>query len=158
MKIIIGSDKSGFALKEAIKADLAAKGYQVDDKGTQSIENFMPYFQVAPIIAQAIQDGEYDKGILVCGTGAGMCVVANKFKGVYAVCAEGSFTARMSGVINQANVLTLGGWVIAPEMAINMVDNWLSAKFGDGFPEDRKAFLANAYSKVQEIEEEQFNK
>lgn len=153
MKIIIGSDKSGFSLKEQIKADLISKGYEVSDKGTTDINNFMPYFTVAPIIAKAIQKGEADKGILICGTGAGMCIVANKFKGIYAVCVEGSYSARMSAVINRANVLTMGGWVVAPEMGINMVNSWLNAEFADGFPPERKVFLENAYNKVKDIEE-----
>lgn len=154
MRIVIGSDKSGFTLKEAIKADLIAKGYEVADKGTLDINNFMPYFAVAPIVARALQQGEYDKGILVCGTGAGMAIVANKFKGIYAVCSEGTYTSRMSGVINKANVLTFGAWVVAPEMAISMVSHWLKAEFADGFPPERKVFLENAFNKVQELEEE----
>lgn len=158
MKIIIGSDKSGFSLKEAIKTYLTAKGHEVADKGTQDINNFMPYFKVAPIIARALQKGEYDKGILICGTGAGMCIVANKFKGVYAVCSEGSYSAKMSGVINKANVLTFGGWIVAPEMAFNMLDNWLNAVFAEGFPPERKAFLENAYNEVIKIEEQEFEK
>ncbi len=152
MKIIIGSDKSGYNLKEVIKTDLLAKGYQVDDKGTLDIVNFMPYYEVAPIIAQAVSKGEYEKGILICGTGAGMNIVANKFKGVYSVCVESLYTAKMASVVNKANVLSLGGWVIAPEMGIAMVDAWLNTDFTNGFDEIRTKFLTNAYKEVQNID------
>ncbi|MGI6702187.1 MAG: RpiB/LacA/LacB family sugar-phosphate isomerase [Christensenellales bacterium] len=156
MKIIIGSDKSGFNLKEEIKTHLTDKGYEVADRGTLDVDNFLPYYKVAAIVAKAIQDKEFEKGILVCGTGAGMCIVANKFKGVYAVCAESGYTAKMSSVINRANVLTLGGWVVQPQLAVDMIDRWLTAEFADGFPADRKEFLENAYKSVGEIENNNF--
>lgn len=156
MKIVIGSDRSGFSLKEELKKHLLSLGHEVSDDGLLDMADFKAYFEVAPKIARKIQSGEAERGILCCGTGAGMAIVANKFKGVYAVTVEGSYTARMSRIINQANVLTMGGWVVAPQQGIDMVERWLAAGFTEGFPEDRQAFLCNAFEQVGKIEEENF--
>ena len=109
MKIAIGSDKSGFSAKEAIKAYLTEAGVAFDDLGTQDLEHVVPYYAVANKVAPLVQSGEYDKAVLICGTGAGMSVVANKFKGVYAVACEGVYSAKMARAINNANVLCMGG-------------------------------------------------
>jgi ribose 5-phosphate isomerase B len=154
-KIIVGADRSGRSLKDALLEYLQSVGYEVKDVGMVCEEEFKAYYDVAPILAKAIQEGEYEKGILCCGTGAGMNIIANKFKGVYAVVAEGSYTARMSSIINQANVLTLGGWVLAPQQAIDMVDRWLNTKFTETF-EHKADFLCNAFEQVKGIEEENF--
>jgi len=155
-KIIIGSDKSGFTLKEAVKEHLVSIGYEVVDVGMQSEDDFRAYYEVAPKVAKAIQDKEYEKGLLFCGTGMGMNIMANKFKGVYAGVVEGSYTAMMSSIINQVNVLTMGGWVVAPQQAIDMINRWLNTGFTEGF-EARAEFLCNAYEQVQKTEEENFN-
>lgn len=153
-RMIIGSDRSGFPLKEAIKTYLTDKGYQIEDVGMLDEESFQAFYQVAPKAARKIQHGEYDRAILCCGTGAGMAMVANKFKGVYAVVVESSYTAKMSKIVNNANVLAMGGWVIAPQQAFDMIDQWLDANFTQGFPEDRQRFLENAYAEVKKVEEE----
>ena len=153
-KIIIGSDKSGFALKEAIKAHLAELGYAVEDCGTLSMDAPHPYFEVAPVLARKLQAGEYEKGILICGTGAGMAVVANKFRGVYAVPCESVYAAEKCRAINDANVMTMGGWIIAPELGIAMTDKFLETNFTDNLEEWRKEFLRGACCKVRGIEEE----
>ena len=132
------------------------KGHEVQDLGLTDPDGFKPYYEVAPVIAKKIQDGEVEKAVLVCGTGAGMCIVANKFKGVYAVAVEGSYTARMSQIINQANVLTMGGWVIASQQATDMLDRWLLAGFTEGFAPERSKFLYGAYEEVKKIEEKNF--
>ena len=126
MKIAIGSDKSGFAAKEAIKAYLTEAGVEFDDLGTQDLEHVMPYYAVANKVAPLVQSGEYEKAVLICGTGAGMCVVSNKFKGVYAVACEGVYSAKMARAINNANVLCMGGWIVGPEMAVEMVKTVLA--------------------------------
>jgi ribose 5-phosphate isomerase B len=155
-KLVIGADKSGFSLKEAIKKFLEDKGYYVEDFGTKDLENWLPFYEVAPRVAKKIQSGEFDRGVLICGTGAGMSIVANKFKGIYAVAVEGSYTAKMAKVINNANVLTMGGWVLAPEQACDMIERWLTMEFTEGLEEWRKGFLNNAITKVKDIEEENF--
>jgi len=155
-KIAIGSDKSGFPLKEALKEYLASQGFEVQDLGMQNMDDFQAYYQVAPKVAQKVQSGEVERGVLCCGTGMGMAIVANKFKGVYAAVVEGSYCAKMAKVINRANVLTMGGWVVAPQQGIDLLQRWLEASPGEGFPPDRQDFLENAFGKVQEIEEQQF--
>jgi ribose 5-phosphate isomerase B len=114
------------------------------------------YFESAKMVASKVSSGEYERGILCCGTGMGMAIVANKFKGVYAAVVESSFPAKMAKVINNANILTIGGWLIAPIQAFDMVDNWLNASFTEGFPEDRQEFLKNALNEIKKIEDENF--
>ena len=94
MKLAIGSDKSGFAVKEAIKAYLKEANIACDDLGTVDLNDVHPYYRVASDVAPLVQNGTYEKAILICGTGAGMSVVANKFKGVYAVACEGVYSCR----------------------------------------------------------------
>lgn len=154
-KIIVGADRSGRPLKDEVVAYLVSEGYEVNDVGMVSEEAFKAYFDVAPNVAKAISNGDYEKGLLFCGTGAGMNIIANKYKGVYAVVSEGSYTAKMSSVINQANVLCMGGWVVAPQQAIDMVDRWLNTKFLENF-EQKSDFLCNAFEQVKVIEGENF--
>lgn len=151
-KFIIGSDKSGFALKQAIKAHLEELGYEVEDCGTQTMEEGIPYFKVAPVLAQKIQSGAYERGILICGTGAGMAVVANKYEGVYAVACESVYAAEKCRAINDANVMTMGGWIVAPELGIAMTDRFLTTGFTDNLEEWRKEFLTKARVEVKELE------
>jgi ribose 5-phosphate isomerase B len=155
-KIIIGSDKSGFTLKEAIKEHLISIGYEVSDVGTKDINEPLPYFKVAPIVAKAIQNKEVEKGILICGTGMGMSIVANKHKGVYAAVVESVYGAKKSRAINNANVLALGGWIIAPELGLDIVDSFLNTEFTEGLEEWRQEFLKGAYKEVQGIEDKNY--
>jgi ribose 5-phosphate isomerase B len=152
MKIALGSDKSGFYLKEAVKKHLIKNGYKVDDFGTQDFEKGIPYYEVAPVVAKKVQQGAYERGILICGTGMGMAVVANKFKGIYAAAVESVYGAIKCRAINNANILTMGGWIIAETMALEMVDAFLKTEFTEGLEEWRREFLKTAYTKVAEIE------
>ncbi|MGP7819709.1 RpiB/LacA/LacB family sugar-phosphate isomerase [Niallia sp. 01092] len=152
-KIIIASDKSGFALKEAIKEHLNSAGYKVSDVGTKDVNKPLPYFKAAPIVASAIQNKEFKKGILICGTGMGMAIVANKHKGVYAAVVESVYGAKKSRAINNANILALGGWIIAPELGLEVVDSFLHTEFTEGLEAWRQEFLKAAYAEVQELEQ-----
>ncbi|MBS6396726.1 MAG: RpiB/LacA/LacB family sugar-phosphate isomerase [Clostridiales bacterium] len=154
MKVVIGSDKSGFTLKEAIKAHLLEQGHEVEDCGTIDLEHVKPYFITAAAMAPKIQSGEYGKGILICGTGAGMAIVANKYKGVYAMPCTDIYDARMCRAINDANVMTMGGWKIAPEVGCEMADIFLRTGFTEGLEEWRQEFLKGAKGKVFTLEEE----
>ena len=153
MRIAIGSDKSGFNLKEAIKAHLIKLGHVVSDVGTQDMEHGMPYVDVAPKVAELIQNNEYDRGILCCGTGMGMAIVANKYKGVYAAVVESVYAARKCRILNNANILTMGGWVIAPEMGIEMIDAFLDTDFTQDVDDFRRDFLNTSFKKFGELEE-----
>ena len=126
MKIAIGSDKSGYSLKEAIKTYLAENKIAYDDLGTTDLNDVRPFFKVAEEIAPKIQNKEYELAILVCGTGAGMAIVANKFKGVYAVACESVYTAKMARAVNGAQVLCMGGWIVAPEMGLQMAKAFIT--------------------------------
>lgn len=136
MKIAIGSDHAGYLLKEKIKDFLLSKGYQVVDVGTNSTES-TDYPIFAREVALAVQRGEVQQGILICGTGIGMCITANKFKGVYAALCTNEYMARVSRQHNNANILCLGGRVLGDALAISIVEAWLSADFEGGRHERR---------------------
>lgn len=154
MKVIIGADKSGFELKEAVKTHLSEKGIIVYDCGTLDLEHVKPFYVTASLLAPRIQSGEYEKGILICGTGAGMAIVANKYQGVYAMPCMDIYDARMCRAINDANVMTMGGWKTAPEIGCEMVDIFLSTDFTQGLEEWRQKFLKGAREEVKKLEEE----
>ena len=154
--IAIASDLSGFPLKQAIVEHLAQLDtLEVVDFGIPSAEEPKPYFEQAPIVAEAIQRGAADRGILICGTGQGMAIVANKHKGIYACVVDDIFSAERAKIINNANVITLGGWITAPFLGVQIVDAWLSMQFTQKM-EFKKDFLTNAFNQVKVIEEKQF--
>ena len=153
MKLVIGSDKSGFNLKESIKAYLASENIPVDDLGTTDLDHVKPYYVVASTIAPLVQNGTYDRAILICGTGAGVSVVANKHKGVYAVACESLYAAKMARSINDANILCMGGWIVAPEMGIEMTKAFLKTDFLQDLEDWRQAFLTNAKKEVAAVED-----
>ena len=153
MKIAIGSDKSGFAVKEAVKAYLTEIGADFDDLGTTDLDHVVPYYAVAGKAAPLVQDGTYDRAILICGTGAGMSVVANKFKGVYAVACEGVYSAKMARAINNANVLCMGGWIVGPEMALEMVKTFLATEWCQDLEDWRAANMHKFAAQVSAIED-----
>jgi len=152
MKLAIASDKSGFPLKEAIRAYLDGRGITYDDLGTQDMEAPMPFFTGAPKVAPLVADKTYDRAILICGTGMGMSIVANKHKGVYAAACESVYAAKMCRAINDANILCMGGWIIGPEMGVQMVKAFLETEFLQDLEEWRQNFLTGAAQKVHEIE------
>lgn len=158
MKIALGSDKSGFSLKEAVKAHLLKLGHEVSDVGTQDLDHGIPYVEVAPKVALMVQSKEYDRGILCCGTGMGMAIVANKFMGIYAAPVESVYSAKKCRSLNNANILTMGGWVIAPEMGIDMVDAFINTGFTQDVEEWRVDFLKNSYNKFLSLEEKIYEK
>lgn len=153
MTIAIASDLSGFPLKKELAEHLKESGYTVLDFGIESENAPQPYFIQAPKVAKAIQEGKAEKGILVCGTGQGMAIVANKHKGIYACVVDDIFSAERSKIVNNANVITLGGWITAPFVGKQIVDAWLAMGFTQKM-EFKKDFLTNAFAQVQAIEEE----
>ena len=152
MKVAIGSDKSGFTLKEAVKQYLIDNNIEFDDLGTTSTDQAKGFFLVAPAVAQKIQSGEYDRGIIVCGTGAGMSIVANKYKGVYAVACESVYSAKMARAINDAQILTMGGWIVAPEMGVKMAEAFLTTDWLQDLEDWRKTWLTGAAETVSGLE------
>ena len=158
MKLAIGSDKSGFAAKEAVKAALCELGIAVDDLGTTDLEHVIPYYAVADKVAPLVADGTYDKAILICGTGAGMSVVSNKFKGVYAVACEGVYAAKMARAINNANILCMGGWIVGPEMAVEMAKTFLATEWCQDLEDWRKENMKKFAVQVRAIEDKVYGK
>ena len=158
MKIAIGSDRSGFAVKEAVKAYLLEAGVAFEDLGTTDHSAVHPYYQVASEVAPLVQNGTYDKAVLICGTGAGMSVVANKYKGVYAVACEGVYSAKMARAINNANVLCMGGWIVGPEMAVEMVKTFLSTAWCQDLEDWRKENMKKFAVQVAAIEDAVYGK
>ena len=128
---VIGSDHGGLELKEAVKAVLASRGMNVTDFGTDNCGS-VDYPDFAEKVAGAVSRGEAANGILVCGTGIGMSIVANKFPGVRAALATDEFMAQMAKEHNNANVLVLGGRVLSADLATKMVNVWLDATFEGG--------------------------
>ena len=131
MKIAIGSDHAGFHLKEKIKEFLVSKGHEVIDFGTES-HNSTHYPLPARDVALAVQRGDAERGILVCGTGIGMSITANKFRGIRAALCLNEYMARMSRLHNDANVLCLGDRVLGEELALSIVEVWLETPFEGG--------------------------
>jgi ribose 5-phosphate isomerase B len=130
-QIIIGSDHAAYQLKERIKSFLVEKGYVVEDVGAFS-EASMDYPDVGIKVASQVSDGKFNKGILLCGTGLGMSMVANKFRNVRAALCSEPFSASMSRRHNDANILVLGGRVTGEALALALVNTWLDTPFDGG--------------------------
>ena len=154
MKIAIGSDKSGFAVKEAVKAYLTEAGAAFDDLGTTDLNEVHPYYQVAGEVAPLVQAGRYDRAVLICGTGAGMSVVSNKFRGVRAVACESIYAARMARAINDAQILCLGGWIVGPELAVEMVRTFLATDWCQGLEDWRAENMHKFAARLAAMEDE----
>jgi ribose 5-phosphate isomerase B len=157
-KLFIGSDKSGFVLKEAVKAWLVENKYEVTDLGTLDEEKPYPFYVVAEKGAKAIQDGTFERGILICGTGMGMSIVANKHEGVHAAACETVYTTEKARAINDANVLCMGGWIVAPFRGVEMAKTFLETSFTENLEDWRAEKLKVAREDVRKIEKESFNK
>ncbi len=129
--IIIGSDHAAFELKEKIKAYLLQKGFQVEDAGTNSIAS-VSYVEYGKKVAKAVSKGRFSRGILLCGTGLGMSMVANRFQNVRAALCSDIFSAKMSRVHNDSNILVLGGRILGDVLAFELVQTWLETGFEGG--------------------------
>ncbi|SNY73335.1 bifunctional allose-6-phosphate isomerase/ribose-5-phosphate isomerase RpiB [Enterobacter sp. CC120223-11] len=140
-KIAFGCDHVGFQLKAEILAHLQGRGVEVIDKGTDSAER-TDYPEYASAVAQAIGRGEVDGGILICGTGVGISITANKFPGIRAVVCSEPYSAQLSRLHNNTNVLAFGSRVIGAELAKMIVDAWLDAEFEGGRHQKRVEAIA----------------
>lgn len=136
MKVAIGADHGGYRLKEDIKGLLEDLGVDYKDFGTHSIES-VDYPDVALPVAQSVADGLFDRGILICGTGIGIGIAANKVKGIRAALVHDTFSAHACREHNDANILTMGERVIGPGLARDIVTIWLATNFEGGRHERR---------------------
>ena len=144
MKIAVGSDHRGFEAKEMVKSIVTQMGYEFSDMGTTD-NRPMDYPDIAYRVAIGVSKGEVDRGILICSTGIGMCIAANKVNGVRAALCHDEFTAGVSRVHNDSNVLCFGADQSGEVMLRKMVETWLSSNFSIGRHERRVA-------KIQAIE------
>ena len=128
MKIVIGCDHAATELKETVKAHLTAKGYDVTDVGTYSSDS-CHYPVYAHSACEKILNGECELGILICGTGIGMSMAANKHKGIRAACCSDTFSARLTREHNDANILCFGARVVGQGLALDLVDAFLGAEY-----------------------------
>ncbi|MFZ7133020.1 MAG: ribose 5-phosphate isomerase B [Eubacteriales bacterium] len=144
MKIALGSDHGGFHLKEIVKEYLIKNNYEVLDKGTYSTAS-VDYPDIGEIVALSVVKGEADKGMLMCGTGLGISITANKVPGIRAALVSETFSAKMSRAHNDANILALGGRVTGSDLALEIVDVWLHTKF-EGDRHERRV------NKMKEVE------
>lgn len=155
MKITIAADPGGIALKETVKDHLESKGHIVIDKGSNA-EKKVLYPTVGDVVAKDIQSGAADFGIVFCGTGMGVSIVANKHKGVYCAVVESVYAAYNCREINNCNCLAMGGNIIGPGLGIKIVDTFFETKWKSDADEVRGARLENFLNSVRQIEDEQF--
>ena len=131
MKISIGSDHIGFFLKEEVILFLKELGYEVEDMGPfNSSKTDYPIYGKA--VAHSVVSKESDLGILICGSGVGISLAANKVKGIRAVVCSEPFTARLSREHNDTNILSLGAWIVGNQMAKEIISEWLRAEYQGG--------------------------
>ena len=131
MKIGIGSDHAGFCLKEQIRKALIKTGYDVVDFGTRNNKS-VDYSDYAVKVARAVAFREIDRGILICGTGIGMSITANKIRGIRAALCNDLFCAKLSRLHNDANILAMGGRILAGELAWEITQTFLETPFTAG--------------------------
>ena len=146
MKIAIGADHAGFEIKEKIKKQLEEMQFEVEDLGTNSLES-VDYPDFGAAVGREVASGKADEGIVVCGSGIGIGIAANKIDGVRAAQAWNAETARLARQHNDANVLSIGARVIAEEEIPKIVNAWFDAKFEGGRHAGRVA-------KITELEKE----
>jgi len=130
-KIVLGADHFGLSLKNVLREHLHEQGYAVVDMGVES-EEPVDYPDIGLKVAEAVGRGEFARGILVCGTGAGMAITANKVPGVRAVCVMDPYTAERAMASNNAQIITFGQQIVGPAVARMLTDIWLHAEFSGG--------------------------
>ena len=131
MKIAVGSDHGGLSIKATVLEALVAKGHDVIDMGTYTTDS-VDYPDIAKTVADAVSAGEVTRAVLVCGTGLGMSIAANKVAGVRAAVVTDTFSAQMASEHNNANILCLGERVVGKGLALALLDAWMDAEFGGG--------------------------
>lgn len=145
MKIALGADHGGRSHKDAIKLHLEAQGIEVIDYGTFE-DVSVDYNDYALPVAKAVVNKEVDRGILVCGTGIGMSIMANKVNGIRAALVHDLFTAKATREHNDTNVLAMGGRVISEELALQIVDVWVHTEFSNDDRHKRRIGKIDSYS------------
>lgn len=158
MTVVLSNDKGGFKLKEAVLKMLLEEGYDVIDLGTKQESETLAHTKAGALVAEKIQSKEADRGILFCGTGMGVSLAANKFKGISAAVCESVFSASHCRMINNCNVLCMGAYILGEVMAVAMAKAFMNSNFADGeFGEaKRRAFLQTQIDAIAEYESANF--
>lgn len=156
MKIAIGTDSYGLPLKDSIKEYLINNDYEIEDYGVKDTSDPTPYYETANKIAQCISNGKFERAILICGTGMGMSIIANKHSGIYAAVCESTFAAEKSRSINNSNILTLGSMITTEVVARDIVDVWLKTKFTEGWDSSMQDWLKSSMDDITSLERKQF--
>ena len=149
MKLIVGSDEAAYDFKEKIKEYLTSEGHEIIDKGTYDGRPVL-YPDIAVKVAQAVADGEADRGILMCGTGIGMSISANKVPGIRAAVCHDCYSAERARKSNNAQIMCMGARVIGLELAKQLADIWLACDFSGGRSQpkiDRISYYDSLYKK-----------
>lgn len=149
MKIVIGSDQAGFEYKEKLYQDLQKNELveEVLDIGVSSNTDSTPYPNIGTKVGELIKEGKYDRGIIICGTGLGVAISANKVKGIRAVTAHDSFSVERSILSNNCQVLCMGQRVVGIELARRLVKEWLTYTFDDSSASADKVKVLEDYEK-----------
>ncbi len=135
-RLVIGSDHGGFELKEKLKTMMAKDGYELEDVGTHSsVSTDYPIYVKA--VVKSVLSGKFNKGILICGTGLGVCIAANRYKGIRAALCNTKELAEMAAMHNNANILCLGGRTTNADTALEIIKTWLTTPFEGGRHEKR---------------------
>ncbi len=149
-KIVVGADHFGMPLKDIVRDHLIELGYQVTDMGVNTDEP-VDYPDIGAALAERVAAGEFERGVLVCGTGAGMAIVANKVPGVRAVAVTDPYTAERAVASNNARIITMGSQITGPAVATKLIDIWIDAEFQGGRSAPKVA-------KMDELDEKYRNK
>ncbi len=150
MKIVVGSVVKGFALKSVVKDYLEKNGHEVIDVGCYDTSVFAKFPSVAERAARALQRGEADLGVLCCGSGTGMVLAANKYRGICAVGAETPLAAEFGRKVNDANVICMGESLVSSDVACRIVQTFVESRFQDAptIPDHIRAFWAEARDEI----------
>lgn len=155
MKIAIASDKRAIGRKLEVKRFLEEQGHTVievvPDENTAVVHTIS-----APKVCKLVQSGEVDRGILICGTGMGMSMVANKHKGIRAACCESTYAVENCRRINNANVLCMGAFILGPQLACDMAERFVMTPFAEGFEAEHIAYIKERDADMAKIEEANF--
>ena len=149
MKIAVASDHGGFALKEKVKEHLMQRGFEVEDLGTHS-EDSVDYPAYGKACGEAVASGKADLGVVVCGTGIGISIAANKVKGIRCGLCTSVEMAHLTKQHNNANILALGGRTTEPDLALKIVDEWLDTEF-EGGRHQRRIDLVSAIERGETL-------
>lgn len=153
MKIILAADPCGLSLKNAITKALREDGHEVYDATPEGT----PWFEAARLVGSGIQSGSYMYGMVFCGTGMGVSIIANKHRGVYAALVESYWQARRARAVNNANVLCMGGMVVAETMGVDIARVFVETEYLEGFEGDLRELLADDYRHLLETENKLLN-